>query len=43
MESNETGPINLGNPAEFKIIELANKIIKIILEALHYQLHVSLR
>ncbi len=29
MESNETGPINLGNPAEFKIIELANKIIKI--------------
>ena len=28
MESNETGPINLGNPAEFKIIELANKIIK---------------
>ena len=28
MESNETGPINLGNPSEFKIIDLARKIIR---------------
>lgn len=29
MESNETGPINIGNPDEYKIIDLAEKIIKI--------------
>lgn len=29
MESEETGPINLGNPGEFTMIELAKKIIKI--------------
>ena len=27
MESDEIGPINLGNPKEFTILELANKII----------------
>jgi len=27
MNSNETGPINIGNPQEFTIIELANQII----------------
>lgn len=29
MESDITGPINLGNPGEFTILELAKKIIKI--------------
>ena len=29
MESNETGPINLGNPKEFTIGQLANKIIQL--------------
>ena len=29
MSSNEIGPINLGNPDEFTILELAQKIIKL--------------
>lgn len=29
MNSNETGPINLGNPEEYSIIDVAKKIIKI--------------
>jgi UDP-glucuronate decarboxylase len=29
MESNNIGPVNLGNPGEFTIIELAQKIIKL--------------
>jgi len=29
MNSNQTGPINLGNPKEFTIVELAQKIIKL--------------
>ena len=29
MESNETGPVNLGNPGEFTMLELAEKIIKL--------------
>jgi UDP-glucuronate decarboxylase len=29
MNSNETGPINLGNPEEFTILELAEKIVKL--------------
>jgi UDP-glucuronate decarboxylase len=29
MESNETGPINLGNPREFTMLELAQKVIKL--------------
>ena len=29
MNSKETGPINLGNPDEYKIIDIANKIISI--------------
>jgi len=29
MDSNETGPINLGNPNEFSIINLANLVVKI--------------
>ncbi len=29
MESNETGPINLGNPREFTVLELANIVIKL--------------
>ena len=29
MASNEIGPINLGNPDEFTILELAKKIIKL--------------
>ena len=27
MESEETGPINLGNPEEYRVIDIANKII----------------
>ena len=30
MNSNLNTPVNIGNPEEFKIIELANKIKKII-------------
>lgn len=29
MNSNQTGPMNIGNPAEFKIIDLAQKIIEL--------------
>ncbi len=29
MESNNTGPINLGNPSEFTMMELAEKVIKL--------------
>jgi UDP-glucuronate decarboxylase len=29
MESGETGPINLGNPGEFTILELAEKVIEL--------------
>ena len=29
MSSNEIGPINLGNPDEFTILELAQKIIEL--------------
>ena len=28
MNSNEKGPVNIGNPNEFKVIELANLIIE---------------
>jgi UDP-glucuronate decarboxylase len=30
MNSNENGPINIGNPEEYSIIEVAEKIIKLI-------------
>jgi UDP-glucuronate decarboxylase len=30
MESDETGPINFGNPDEFTMLELANKILTMV-------------
>ncbi len=30
MESNTLGPVNLGNPGEFTILELADVVIKLI-------------